>query len=78
MDLNVGSALHHSSPFEKGELSAQLTEGIDAADRIQKDHVGRIRKVIDLSDDIVIVLPKCHKKRTPYCLIPFGLRPAPL
>ena len=63
---------------KKGSCQRQLTEGIDAEDVGEKDRAGRIRKVKDLSGVIVNTLPKSRKKRILYCLIPSGLRPAPL
>ena len=63
---------------KKGSCQRQLTEGIDAEDVGEKDRAGRIRKVNDLSGVIVNTLPKSRKKRTLHCLIPSGLRPAPL
>ena len=63
---------------KKGSCQRQLTEGIDAESRGEKDRVGRIRKATNLSDKIANTSPKCRKERTSYRLIPSGLRPAPL
>ena len=63
---------------KKGSCQRQLTEGIDAKSRGEKDRVGRIRKATNLSDKIANTSPKCRKERTSYRLIPSGLRPAPL